>query len=286
MKNFLKLIRVHHYLKNLLIMLPFVFGKQLFNTDLWLKIIPGFASFCFITSVIYIFNDIKDLEKDKLHHTKCHRPIASGAISVKSAIVIAIIFFVLSFGINILTFSHWYSFLLLGLYFVLNILYTIILKNIPILDICVLVSGFFLRVVYGSIITDIVISNWMYLTIMSLSFYLALGKRRNEMTKTTSSETRSVLKFYNHAFLDKFMYLCLTITIVFYSLWCTDPSTIANLGNRVIWTTPFVIALCMKYSLIVEGDSDGDPISVILKDKILLLMALAFCVSFACFIYL
>lgn len=286
MKKYIRLLRIQHYLKNVLVLLPFICGKELLNIDLWLKVIPGFIAFCLISSVVYILNDIKDKEKDKLHPTKCKRPIASGEVSIKKAVVIAVTLFILSSVCNYLTYSIWYSWLILCLYFILNLGYSFGLKNIPILDICILVSGFFFRVLYGSFITDISISNWMYLTIMMLSFYLGLGKRRNELIKNKEGNTRGVLKFYTQNFLDKFMYLCLAITIIFYSLWCVDATTVSNLGNRLIWTIPFVLALCMKYSLDVEGNSDGDPVSVILKDKVLLVCGTLFAIAFGLLIYL
>lgn len=286
MKKYLKLLRVHHYLKNGLIMLPFICGKQLFNWSMWLKVIPGIVAFSLISSVVYIINDIRDADKDRNHPTKCNRPIASGSIKKSTAISIAVILFISSMACNLVTFSHWTTWLILGLYFCLNIGYSLGLKNYPIIDICILVSGFFLRVLYGASITGIELSNWMYLTIMMLSFYMGLGKRRNELLRTKEGETRNVLKYYNHNFLDKFMYLCLTITIIFYSLWCVDPINTAVLGTRLIWTIPVVLAICMKYSLDVESDSDGDPVNVILKDKILMGACGIFAVAFILLMYL
>ena len=286
MKKYLKLLRVQHYLKNVLIVLPFICGKQLLNVDMWLKVIPGVIAFCLISSAIYIFNDIKDKEKDKKHPTKCNRPIASGAVSVKKALIIGAFLIVTSIIFNYFTYSPWTSYLIIGLYFILNISYSFGLKNVPIIDICILVSGFFLRVLFGSVITGVELSSWMYLTVTMLSFYLGLGKRRNELIRTKNGETRGVLKYYNQNFLDKFMYLCLAITIMFYSLWCVDVKTVASLGYRLIWTIPFVLALCMKYSLDVEGNSDGDPVNVILKDKLLLIFGVLFAIAFGLLIYL
>lgn len=281
-------MRPKHYLKNFLILLPFICGMQLLNGRLWLKVIPGFFAFCFLSSVIYIMNDIKDKEKDANHPTKCKRPVASGIVSVKSAIIFAVILLILTVGFNILTFSHWTSWLILGGYFLINLGYSLGLKNVPILDIALLASGFLLRLLYGSCITGIEISSWLYLTVLAFSLCLSLGKRRNELFKmeTSENETRKVLKYYKKTFLDKFMYVCLTITIIFYSLWCVDPLTVEKLGNRIIWTIPFVILICMKYSLDIEGDSDGDPVNVLFKDKILLIGVVIFAVSFGLIIYL
>jgi len=201
---------------------------------------------------------------------KCNRPIANGEVSNKAAYVLSAIMLILSTvtnyfacGFNI---SAW---AIVVLYLVLNIFYSMGFKNVPIVDIAILVSGFLLRMLYGSSITGIEISKWLYLTVLSMSFYLGLGKRRNEIA-TTDGTARKVLNFYNYNFLDKNMYMSLALTIVFYALWSVDSVTTARLGNNLVWTVPLVILICMKYSLIVEGKSNGDPVEVIFKDKILL----------------
>ena len=271
MKNYLKLMRVHHYLKNVLIFLPLVFSQNLFDLTLLKKTILGFFAFSILSSIVYIVNDIQDVEKDRKHPTKCKRPIASGAVSVKEAYILAVVIAVIGItlnyfacGVNLLG----WGFVLL--YVGLNFAYSMGLKNLPIIDITILVSGFLIRVLYGSAVTAIEVSNWLYLTVISMSFYLGLGKRRNELD-AQGSKSRKVLKFYNHDFLDKNMYMCLGLTIVFYSLWCVDSTTIERYSNsNIVWTVPLVMLICMKYSLNVEGNSDGDPVSVLLKDKILM----------------
>lgn len=285
MKKYIKTLRIKHYLKNILILLPLVYGRELFNADMWLKIIPGFFAFSFVSSALYILNDIKDRDMDRLHPIKCKRPIASGEIKISVAIALAICLFTAALVCNALTFNGWESYAALAVYAALNVGYSLGLKNVPILDIFILVSGFFIRVMYGSFITGITISNWMYLTVMMMSFYLGLGKRRNELIKIKDGNTRGVLKFYNKEFLDKFMYLCLAVTVIFYSLWCVDEATIAVVSDKLIWTIPFVIALCMRYSLDIEGDSYGDPVDVISKDKILLIGGVIFILICAVLIY-
>lgn len=272
MKNYLKLMRVHHYLKNGLIFLPLIFGGQLFQVDLLMKTVFGFLAFSLSASIVYIINDIRDVESDRKHIVKCKRPIASGVVSTKSALILVfflliltIIFNYFACGTNIL------ALIFIIIYILLNFLYSMGLKNIPLVDIAILVSGFLFRVLYGSEIVSIEISKWLYLTVISMSFYLGLGKRRNEIIKQ-GSNSRKVLKYYNHNFLDKNMYMFLSLTIGFYALWCVDPYTIAIHSNKnIIWTVPLVMLICMKYSLNVESDSYGDPVEVLLEDKVLLL---------------
>jgi len=286
MIGYIKLLRMHHYLKNVLILLPLICAHLLTSWEHWKLLIPGFFAFCALSSAIYIFNDIKDKDKDKNHPRKCHRPIASGAVSLVEAIIIIVLLVGLGVFLNFLTKANYVSWIILGVYLALNVGYSLGLKNIPILDVIILASGFFVRTFYGAVIINVAVSNWMYLTVVMLSFYLGLGKRRNELEQLKENDTRDVLKAYNHMFLDKFMYVSLALGIVFYSLWCVDPVTVEMLNNRLIWTIPFAVALAMRYSLNVEGHSDGDPIEVIFHDKILLVGGGAFLIAFMLLVYL
>lgn len=277
MKKYLKLMRIHHYMKNGLIFTPLIFSGSLFNKHLLVNSLLGFLAFSLIASAIYIINDIQDVEQDRLHPTKCKRPLAANEISLTNAKVLAGVLIVVAIGINYFIAGNaivaWVS---LILYLVLNLAYSNGLKNLPIIDVAILVSGFVFRVLYGAGITEIEISNWLYLTVIAMSFYLGLGKRRNELIKQ-KNVSRKVLKYYNQGFLDKNMYMSLALTIAFYSLWTVDPVTIARLSNDyLVWTVPLVILICMKYSLNIEGDSDGDPVEVIIKDKTLMGMVALF----------
>lgn len=283
-KGYLKLLRVHHYLKNVIVLLPLVCAHLITSWEAWKVTIPGFFAFCLLSSAIYVINDLKDRNKDKNHPKKCHRPLASGVVSMPEAIVLICLLVAGTVVLNIFTFSSFYSWIVLGSYLLLNIGYSFGLKRIPIIDVLILAFGYFARAYYGAIITNVDISNWMYLTVVMLSFFLGLGKRRNEIQQCNENNTRDVLKFYSHTFLDKFMYICLALAIVFYSLWCVDPVT--N-NDRLIWTIPFVVAIMMKYSLDIEkGDSDGDPIEVVMHDYVLLIAGGLFAIAFALLLYL
>lgn len=270
LKNYLKLIRVKHYLKNFLVFLPLLFSGKFFEGNLFLKTIFSFIAFSFIASVVYIINDIRDVEKDKLHPIKKYRPIASGKVSKKEGIILAIFLFVIAMFINCCVATSPISFTILFIYLIMNIAYSFGLKNVPIFDILILSIGFLLRVFYGAVISNLNVSNWLYLTILSISFYLGLGKRRNEIDK--SKDSRKVLEQYNRNFLDKNMYMCLALTIMFYSLWCVDPINSSRFSgmNYLLLTVPIVMIICMKYSLNIEGDSFGDPVDVVFSDKIIL----------------
>lgn len=268
MVQILYLLRVKHYIKNLLIFIPSFFGGVLFDVERLKTGLAGFVAFCLIASSIYIINDYKDLDKDRMHPIKMKRPLASGRISPSIAKTIAtcLIFvtMIILYFINIYQAS-----ILLGIYFILNIGYSFGLKNIPIVDVVILASGFVIRVFYGGFITGVEVSKWLYLVITTGSLYMGLGKRRNELIKQRG--TREVLNLYNIPFLDKNMYVCVALTIVFYSLWTLDMG-----NNLMIWTVPIFIVLMLCYSFDIERDSDGDPVEVILGDKMLLFIVLGY----------
>lgn len=271
MKQYLKLMRVKHYIKNILVFLPFIFSGQLFKPFYLVRALVGFAAFCLISSAVYIFNDIRDAERDRMHPTKKDRPIASGAISKRAACILAVCLVIATALVQYFTrTADWSAWAILFTYLVLNIAYSMKLKNIPIVDVAILVSGYVLRVLYGSVLGGIDISRWLYLTVIAMSFYLGLGKRRNELIRQDDAVKRNVLQYYNKSFLDKNMYMCLALTIAFYSLWTVDPTTIARIHTQnIVWTVPLVILILMSYSLHVERDSDGDPVEVFLGDKVL-----------------
>ena len=153
------------------------------------------------------------------------------------------------------------------------------LKDKPIIDIVILAFGFVNRVFYGGFITGIVISKWLYLVVTTGSLFMGLGKRRNELK--VQKDTRAVLKYYNEGFLDKNMYVCIALADVFYTLW-----TLEMPNPYVSWTVPVFVILLMCYSLDLEGDSDGDPVEVIFKDKLLIVLCLCYAVCLFALIYM
>jgi len=237
-------------------------------------------------SCIYIFNDLNDVIKDRLHPKKSKRPIASGEVSENTAKVLLVVLLILGIVFNWLCFNI-YSTIVLASYILFNVFYSQGLKNIPIVDVAILVSGFLLRIIYGAIITNISISHWLYLTVMAISFFFALGKRRNELKQIKDEDTRSVLKLYPLNFLDKNMYMCLGLANMFYALWTMDTNTIASYGtDNIVYTVPLVLLITMKYSFDVEKDTDGDPVEVLISDKILIGLCLIYGITMFILLYL
>ena len=270
MIKYIKLLRVKHYIKNLLVFLPLFFGGAIFDIPKLINTAIGFVCFCLISSSIYIWNDYKDIEKDKKHPTKKNRPLASGQISKKTALIIMLMCILLC-GILLVLYCNIYASLCILIYFVLNVAYSMGLKNVPIIDISILASGFVIRTFFGGFVSGVEISQWLFLVITTGSLYMGLGKRRNEIRMLGKDDTREVLKHYTVSFLDKNMYVCVALANVFYALW-----TLEMPNPNMRWTIPFFIIILMCYSLNTEGDSDGDPVEVILKDKVLIILGLIY----------
>ncbi len=289
MKNYIKLIRVKHWLKNFLIFLPAFFSINIFNKSYIATCSLGFLVFCFASSIIYILNDINDIEKDRLHPVKKHRPLASNRISKKQAyFIIILLIFIISMIIFFLYKNTKNIFVILIplIYIILNIFYSKGFKNIPIIDVVILVSGFVLRVMYGGEVINVEVSKYLYLMIIFGSFYLGFGKRRNEIIKN-GNKGRKVLEYYNKDFLDKNMYVCLALAIVSYTLWCVDKTTITRIGNDYLfWTIPIVMVILQLYSLNIEGNSHGDPIEVVLADKKLIIVIIIYIIVMGGLLYL
>ncbi len=276
--KYLKLIRIKHWIKNILIFLPIICAGLL-NINTITKTALGVLSFSLMSSFIYIINDIKDIEKDKNHPRKKNRPLASGIIKKQTAIIIAVVMLILSLSITIIINKNITnpSLYILISYMIINLAYSLGLKNVAIIDVALLASGFILRVYYGASLFDIEVSNWLFLTILNASLFLGLGKRRKELMNTKDS--RIVLKDYNESFLEKFQYLTLTLTIVFYSLW-----TIEQNIKYLYITIPLLMLIFMKYCLYIEKNDEGDPITILFEDKTLIMLCLIYGISMLVFL--
>lgn len=268
MKKYLKLMRIQHYIKNLLILLPLIFSGSLFDGKLLRINLLGFVSFCFIASFIYVINDIADVNQDRLHPIKCKRPIASGDIEKKNAIFFAGLLVVASAGCNYFIYieSGLLVWILWSIYILINFAYSFGLKKVPVIDVIILAAGFLIRVLYGGAISGIDVSFWLYFTVLAISVYMSLGKRRNEL-KNQGQCVRAVLRFYNYKVINIFMYIFFILTLCFYTLWCVTMVSVGKFSILLYFTIPLVFLVIARYSKKIEGKVDGDPVNVLLKDK-------------------
>jgi 4-hydroxybenzoate polyprenyltransferase len=225
-----------------------------------------FVAFCFISSAVYVINDIIDADKDRGHPIKNKRPIASGKVDIKKAIIFAVILFALGQALAITGNGNYAVVLFAALYAILNIMYSLFLQHYAIIDCFCLAAGFLLRIYAGGAAGGSSVSGWLFLTMTAASLFMAFGKRRGEMMRLSDGKaTRKVLANYDLPFLNGMIFVCAGLTVVFYALW-----SIANVST-MIYTVPFVIFIISKYLLVIYGDtSHGDPTSVILGDKGLL----------------
>lgn len=277
-------LRVKHWVKNALVFFPLVFAGRALNPQSLFEGCLAFIAFCFVSSFVYILNDVKDIESDRMHPTKRNRSIASGRVKVPVAMALAIALAIIAIAITSLFAQKvWQSIILIALYGLLNIAYSFGAKNIPVVDIGILAAGFLLRVLYGGTFCGIPISSWLFLTVLSLAFYFALGKRRGELKRYGAAARKSLQKNggghgYTADFLDKNMYVFLACGFVFYSLWTFERigsfSASFNFSTLLfVLGIPMAMLICMRYSMDVESDDcDGDPVNTVLADKPLLLM--------------
>lgn len=279
MKELIRCLRLKHYIKNLLIFVPFFFGIMPVNytKENLRSIVCGFFVFGFTSSIIYIINDWNDRFIDKQHPKKSKRPIAAGKVNVKKLIIFCCFLLCMIILLSLFAEISMSALILLLAYFVLNILYSKILKNIEILDIVVLSLFYIIRVYYGGALVHIEVSHWLYLTVHCLALYLSAGKRMGELkAKTiTGISTRYVLKHYSIEYLKSIMLVFLIGTIVFYSLW-----TVLVFEKMAI-TIPVVIFTLMRYQYDVEMDFGSDPTELVYEDKWIVLMILVYviCIS-------
>jgi len=264
----IKAMRPRQWTKNGFVFFALVFDKQLFHKSVFLITLEGFFLFCLISSVVYLINDIADVESDRQHPEKKKRPIASGKLPINVAWVAASALIVIILPLAYLLSTAFC--IIIGTYLVTNILYSRWLKHVPILDVIIVSSGFVLRVAAGvTLITVERFSPWLYVITTLFSLYIGLGKRRAEMTllEQGAGSHRKVLDGYTIPLLDQYITIVSGTTIVTYALYTfTAPNLPAN--HSMMLTIPFVVYGIFRYlQLIQTGNAAGAPDEVALKDR-------------------
>jgi len=284
---YLKLLRPKEWAKNLFLYIPLFFAGEIFN---WLKVFhvfEGFIAFCCIASSIYIINDYADKEDDKKHPQKQNRPIASGAVSIGTALTIFAI--LAAAGFFIAYFISTKFFFLLGLYFSLNIGYSFGLKNIAILDIFIIAIGFALRVRSGGSIAKVDVTIWLNIMIFLLALFMAAGKRRDDVLLKISfgNDMRKAAKGYTLDFLNALLALISSVMIVSYFMYTVSQSVIERHGtSRLYLTSLFVMAGIMRYLQIIYVNADsGSPTKILYKDRFIQISLLLWMISFYVILY-
>ena len=291
MKMYFELLRIKSWVKNGFLFLPLVFALKLLEQDLFLCVVIAFFSFSFCSSFIYIINDVLDAQADALHPRKKNRPIPSGKISSQLALMIGLGCLAVSFGLVFsFAISVFFSYVLLC-YLFLNIAYVLVLKNIHLIELFVVAINFVLRVLAGCFVINVAPSNWILVVTFFLSLLLVLVKRRAELVVlgTNAAAHRKVLKYYSEGFLDKLILIAATITITAYILYSIDPKvTFLLKTNSLIYTSIFVVIGVFRFVQLSEGkefDGEGDPTTLLFKDRFTQLILLAWLISLFLLLY-
>lgn len=283
---YLRLFRVHHWVKNLFVFAPAFFAQRLLEIPTLLMLGIAFLTFSLVASVVYILNDYMDIEADRLHPRKKLRPLAAGEISPREALISGTILLTASL-ITAFLLSKGLFFILVG-YFVMNVVYTLSLKHIAILDITIIAIGFLLRIYAGGMAADVEISRWIILLTFLLAMLLALAKRRDEfILHQKGNTTRKSIVEYNLTFINTSMTIMAAVTVVSYIMYTVSPEVVARLGTEdVFLTTIFVILGIMRYlQITMVFEESGSPTRILLKDRFIQLVLLAWMMSFFLILY-
>ena len=298
----MRLLRPQQWIKNLFVFGPVIFGGALFNGEALLAGLATFFSFSFAASSIYCFNDIHDLTDDIRHPEKCHRPIASGVVTVRQAYGLMVLMFVLSMLVSLLpvqlraaevpSSGYWSTCSVAAVilfYWLLNLAYCARLKQFAIIDVCIVAFGFVLRLFAGGAATGIVLSKWIVLMTFLITLFMSFAKRRDDvlrMEQTGLPPRKNTIR-YNSTFINQALTITASVTLVCYIMYTVSPEVIAQFHNDSLYLTSiFVLVGLLRYIQVTVVDKhSGNPTKVILKDHFIQLVVLAWLVAFILIIY-
>ena len=290
MKYYIKLLRPKDWAKNAFLFLPVFFAGDLFNLQKLQLLLIGFISFSFTASTIYILNDYRDREDDRKHPVKSKRPLAAGKVKPGIALVIAGLLVVSAFALAFAGSGNYHFIAILAAYFLMNLGYSMGLKNISILDILIIAAGFVLRLKAGGYIAGVEVSPWLTLMVLLLSLFMAIAKRRDDilLKLETGTDMRRSIKGYNLEFLNTLLSLFSAIITVTYIMYTLSPRTYERLQSyHLYYTAIFVIAGLMRYlqiSLVLN--KAGSPTELLYKDIFLQVTIVLWMASFYIILYL
>lgn len=286
----LRLTRPYQWVKNIFVLLPVIFGGSLLDAFEVYQAIVAFFAFSFIASSIYCFNDIIDVEADRRHAEKCHRPIASGKVSVPQGYCVMAVCVLLSFATcTLLRDNMLQTMAVIATYFVMEILYCVSLKRYAVVDVCILSMGFVLRILTGGLATSITPSHWLVMMTFLIALLMAFGKRRDDVLKynRTGIAPRHNTTRYNLDFINQAITVNAAVTLVCYIMYTVSPQVQEQLHCQYAYlTTTFVILGLYRYMQLASVDEkSGDPTKLVLRDRFLQLTVLLWLFSFIFMIY-
>jgi len=295
----IKLLRPKDWAKNLFLFIPSFFAEKIFDLNALQWLALGFLSFSFMASCIYILNDYRDIEDDKKHPVKRSRPLASGKVKKSTALLVAVFLFTASVILGVFVDDTLQFLFVLGIYFLLNVSYSLGFKNIAILDILILAAGFVLRVKGGAVISKVetagVIakidtSEWLIIMTYLLALFLSIAKRRDDMLlkMETGTDMRKSIAGYNLDFLNTMLALFSSIIIVSYIMYTVSGQTYTRLKtHRLYYTSVFVIAGILRYLQITFVlKKSGSPTDILYKDRFIQCTLIFWVISFFFILYM
>ncbi|MCK5620897.1 MAG: UbiA prenyltransferase family protein [Alphaproteobacteria bacterium] len=282
----IRLLRPKQWIKNGFVAAPLFFTPDKVNAASLLDVLAGFAVFCMVASAVYCLNDLRDAKADRNHPVKKDRPVASGAISPATAIVLMAL--LLAGGSALGAWRVPVILWVVGAYFATNIAYTLHLKHIAILDVLTVAFGFVLRVEAGALIIDIEPSAWILIVTGLLALFIALAKRRDDIVRDLDAEHRKSLDGYTLPFLDGSLMAVLSTLLVSYLIFTTDQAVMARLDSEQLYFTgPFVIAGVLRYlQLTLVYERSGSPTDLVYRDTGLQLSVAGWLATFVWLLYL
>ena len=290
MKKTLLLIRPQQWIKNGFVLIPMFFGGRLLNADDVIASVVTFFAFSFAASAIYCFNDIVDVDADRRHPVKCHRPIASGAVSVPTAYALMAVLVLLSaLLLFFLPQRAGETAGIVAFYFLLNMAYCLWLKRHAIIDVCTVAFGFVLRILAGGMACNVAVSNWLVLMTFLLALFLSFAKRRDDvlrMNETGEPPRRNTIR-YNLTFVNQAITVTGTVTLVCYIMYTVSPEVVSRFHAPYLYLTSiFVLVGLLRYmQLTVVDEVSGDPTKILLRDRFTQAIVVAWIMAFLLIIY-
>jgi len=282
----LRSLRPHQWTKNLILFAALAFSKHLFEARPFLNALLAFAIFCGLSGSVYLLNDIADFQRDRLHPKKRLRPIASGALDRRAAAIIAALLGLACLGASA---TLGLAFAICAVtYLGLNLFYSFELKETVILDVLAISVGFVIRAVAGGEAIGVAISAWLLVCTLLLALFLALSKRRHELTSLTDAhEHRKILAEYSPYLLDQMIGVVTASCLIAYTVYTLSAETVEKFKtDRLAWTIPFVIYGIFRYLYLVhQKEQGGSPTDVLLTDRPLLVAVALWALAVVLIIY-
>jgi decaprenyl-phosphate phosphoribosyltransferase len=263
-------MRPHQWVKNLFVLAPLVFARELTNLEIAAHAFAGFACFCVLSSAVYVLNDLVDVDADREHPTKKKRPIASGKVSIEAARSFFVVLLVIAIAGSALLGT---PFLLVAMgYLTNNLAYSFGMKKVAYLDVLSIAGGFELRVLAGAYAAAVPASTYLLLFTFLLASFLGLGKRRHELAHVSAAgETRAALRAYDPRIVTGLLAVTGIATVVVYTVYTLDEHTIAMFGTRYLVATTAFLLVGVGRFVQLAGKADADsPTDAMLRDKLFL----------------